>query len=164
MKLRTKLLGAAAGLCLLSAAAIAQSGYGVPTLFITSPLGTESITVLDGGAQLDAVTINQIRNAEGYVLAAAGTTVTTTMANTQAVAIATGAITTWNVVLPASPYDGELAKTTCPGGNVGTLAVTATSPSGVTIVGTLPTSCTASSNTDAGWVYNLSGNIWYRTE
>lgn len=164
MKLRTKLLGAVAGVAALCGVAMAQSGFGVPGLFIASPTGTEQINVLNSGAQIATILLNQARNAEGYVLAAAATTVTTTMTNAQAIAIATGAITTWNIVLPASPYDGELAKMACPGGNVGTVAVTATSPSGVTIVGTLPTSCTAASDTDAAWVYNQSGNIWYRTE
>lgn len=159
---------------LLSALAVAVCGVAlaqVPGLFIASPTGLEQINVLvpsTGTAvtnpQIQTVTINQIRNSEGYVLVAAGTTVATTVPNTASVAIATGAITTWNVTLPVAPYDGEMVKLTCPGGNASTVSVAATLPTGVTIVGTAFTSCTASSSTDAAFHYSLANNIWYRTE
>lgn len=151
----------------ISAAVLAQ----VPGLFIASPTGLEQINVLVPSTgtvvtspQITTVTINQIRNAQGYTLVAAGTTVSTTVPNTSSVLLATGAITTWNVTFPTAPFDGLTLKEGCPGGNVGTLTNSATLPTGVTIVGAGFTSCTESTPTDAAWIYNASGNIWYRTE
>lgn len=141
--------------------ALAQAP-GVPTLLLASPTGLERIDVNGLGPQIESVTINQVRNSEGYVLVAAGTTVNTTIPNTAAVAIATGAITTWNVILPTAPYDGEVAKVTCPGGTASTIAVSATLPASVAVVGGSFTTC--SSTSDAAWHYAASTNTWYRTE
>lgn len=150
-----------------SASLLAQ----VPGLFIASPTGLEQINVLVPSSgtvvtspQITTVTINQIRNAAGYTLVPAGTTVATTVPNTSSILLATGAITTWNVTFPTAPFDGLTLKIGCPGGNVGTLTPAATLPTGVTIVGASSTSCTESTPTDAAWIYNASGNIWYRTE
>jgi hypothetical protein len=143
----------------------------VPSLIIPSPTGLEQIEVFVPSTtgvitspQKTQVTINQIRNTEGYITAAAGTTVTTQMPNTASLAIAIGAITTWNFNMPLAPADGQIAKVTCPGGNVGTFTLTATLPSGVTIVGASFASCSSTSPTDAAWHYVAASNIWYRTE
>ena len=156
---------AALGMVGLAALAIAQ----VPALFIASPTGLEQINVLVPSTgvivtnpDISTITVNQIRNADGYILVAAGTTVSTPMPNTAAMALATGAITTWNLTLPTAPYDGENALVGCPGGNVGTLSITATAPSGVAIVGANPTSCTEATPTSARFEYSLSANTWYR--
>lgn len=161
------LIGAFAGLLALAGMALAQ----VPGLFIVSPTGLEQIEVfvpststVTTGPQKVQVTLNQIRNAQGYALVAAGTTVTTQVVNTSSILLATGAITTWNVNFAIAPYDGLTLKIGCPGGNVGTLTLTATLPTGVTIVGAADTSCTQATPTDAAYIYNASGNIWYRTE
>lgn len=152
---------------LLGAVALAQ----VPSLLIASPTGLEQIEVLvpsTGGivtnSQKQQVTVNQIRNAQGYVLVGAGTTVTTNLPNTVSVAMATGAITTWNVVLPTAPYDAQMMKLTCPGGAVTTLNLSATAPSGVAIVGAAYTSCSAVTPTDSAYHYSAAANTWYRTE
>lgn len=166
-----KILAGIGALLLVGGLAFAQ----VPGLFIASPTGLEQINVLVPSPatgtsnvvtnpQIQTVTINQIRNSEGYILVATGTTVATTIPNTASVAIVTGAITTWNVVLPTAPADGQIAKLTCPGGAVSTLNLSATLPTGVTIVGAGYTSCSATTPTDAAYHYNQSGNIWYRTE
>lgn len=154
---------------LLGAAIIA--GAQVPSLLLPSPTGLEQIEVLVPSTigvvtspQKVQVTINQIRNSEGYIAVAAGTTVTTQMPNTASLAIAIGAITTWNFNLPLAPTDGQVAKVTCPGGNTGTFTLTATLPAGVTIVGASYASCSSTSPTDAAWHYVASSNIWYRTE
>ena len=144
----------------VAGAALAQA----PGLFIASPTGLEQINVLGTGPQIETVTLNQIRNAQGYITVAAGTTVATTVPNTASWVLATGAITTWNVTFPAAPYDGEILREGCPGGNIGTLANTATLPTGVTIVGAAATSCTEATPTSAGFIYSLAANIWYRTE
>jgi hypothetical protein len=161
-----KLLIGLVALTALAGIAIAQ----VPSLIIASPTGLEQIEVfvpstgtLTTGPQKVQVTINQIRNATGYLLVAAGTTVSTVMTGNQQILVAQGAITTWNITLPASPEDGALAKITCPGGNTGTLAISAAAlPASTSIVGTNPTSCTASSGGGANFVYSLSANTWYR--
>jgi hypothetical protein len=152
---------------LLGAAIIA--GAQVPSLLLSSPTGLEQIEVLVPSTtgvvtspQKVQVTINQIRNSGGYTLVAAGTTVTTNMTNLSGMAIAQGAITTWNINLPPAPADGQDFTETCPGGNVGTLTIAATLPAGVAIVGTNPTSCTAATPTSATFKYSLSANTWYR--
>lgn len=170
MKLRTKLLAYVVGFAL----GLATLGVGlaqVPSLILPSPTGLEQIEVFQPstgtvttGPQKVQVTINQIRNATGYNLIGAGTTVATTIPNTAATTLAIGAITTWNVVMPTAPEDGQMVKLGCPGGNVGTLNLSATAPTGVTIVGAAFTGCTEATPTDAAYLYNASGNIWYRTE
>lgn len=155
-------MAVAAAVALIAAgAALAQ----VPGLFIKSPLGTEQINVLNSGAQIATVTLNQIRNAAGIQLVATGTTVNTTVPNTVAKLLATGAITTWNVTFPTAPYDGEMLEVACPGG-AATVAMTATAPSGVTIVGTAFTACSsggAGANTGE-WSYSIGANVWYRIQ
>jgi hypothetical protein len=148
--------------------AIAQ----VPGLFIASPTGNEQINVLVPSTgtivtspQITTVRLSQVRDAVGYTLVAAGTTVNTAAPNTSAKLITTGAITTWNVTLPAAPYDGQDVSIACPGGTA-TVAVTATLPTGVAIVGTSFTACTSggvAANT-AEYVYSLSTNTWYRIQ
>lgn len=160
-----KLLAGIAALALVAGVALAQ----VPGLFIASPTGLEQVNVLVPSSgtvvtnpQIQTVTINQIRNSEGYLLVAGGTTVNTTVPNSASVVIATGAITTWNITLPLAPADGQVLKVTCPGG-AATTAISATSPQ--TLVSTAAfTSCTASGPTDAAYHYALSNNTWYRTE
>lgn len=153
-----------AGLLGIAVAAFAQSN-GVPNPYgIASPTGLEQINVNNTGPYIATITLNQARNAQGYLLVPTGTTVNTTVPNTAAVVAATGTITTWNIVLPTAPYDGELVKASCPGGAASTVAITATLPASVAIVGTAYTACTASPATDAAFIYNASGNTWYRTE
>lgn len=137
----------------------------VPGLFIPSPTGLEQINVVGSGPQIETITLNQARNASGYALVAAGTTVNTTVPNTAAHLLSTGAITTWNVTFPTAPYDGELLEIACPGGSA-TVAVAATLPASVAIVGTAFTACTSggvAANT-AEYQYSISANTWYRIQ
>src|SRR5579872_5749184 len=83
-----------------------------------------------------------LRNGSNHTLVATGSTVATTVPNTSEQVIATGAITTWNITLPTSPYAGQRVGISCPGGDTTTLAIAATAPAGVALVGTNPTSCT----------------------
>lgn len=143
----------------------------VPGLFITSPTGLEQIEVfvpstgvVTTGPQKAQITLNQVRNAQGYTLVAAATTVSTQVANTSSILLATGAITTWNVNFATSPYDGLTMAVGCPGGNVTTLTPAATLPAGVTLVGAAVTSCTAATPTFASWIYSSAANVWYRIE
>lgn len=105
-----------------------------------------------------------MRSGEGHTLVATGTTVSTTVPNTSGIVLATGAITTWNVLLPTSPYSGQRVIIGCPGGTVSTLTITATLPASVAIVGTNPTSCTSGGliSQGVGFTYSVSANTWYR--
>lgn len=116
-----------------------------------------------GGTGID-VPLYVMRNGSSQTLVATGTTVSTTVPNTSEKVLATGAITTWNVLLPTSPYSGQNVIIGCPGGTVSTLTITATSPASVAIVGTNPTSCTSGGliSQGVGFTYSRTANTWYR--
>jgi hypothetical protein len=137
---------------------------GVPSLNVVSPTGNEQIRVEGLGPQVEIIRLAQVRDAIGYLTVAAGTTVTTQAPNSASELIASGAITTWNLNLALAPYDGLRQRVSCPGGNTGTLTITATLPAGVAIVGVNPTSCTESSALGATFVYALAANTWYRVD
>jgi hypothetical protein len=140
-------------------AAIAQ----VPATF--SLTGSEIVrAALPGGGTDIAVPVYVLRNAQNHTLVATGTTVTTQVPATSGIVLATGAITTWNVNLPTAPYAGQTVVINCPGGTVTTLAIAATLPAGVAIVGTNPTSCTSGGTIAQGAAFNYSvtANTWYR--
>ena len=156
MKLRW--IGAAL-VALFAAVAVAQ----VPATFNLT--GSEIVRgALPGGGSDIAIPVYVLRNGANHTLVATGTTIATTVPATSSAALATGAITTWTVTLPTSPYSGETVTINCPGGTVSTLAITATSPSAVALVGTNPTSCTAGGTIAQGstWQYSVTANTWYR--
>lgn len=155
--MRFKHLAWATGFGLLAAVALAQ----VPATFNLA--GSEIVrAALPGGGSDIAVPAYVLRSGENHTLVATGTTVTTTVPATSGIVLATGAITTWTVTLPTSPYTGQRVQIGCPGGDVTTLTITATSPSGVAIAGTNPTSCTAATPTASSWTYSTSAKTWYR--
>lgn len=159
-------IAALAGLALAAGAVLYARAQGIVPL--ASPTGTERITVQpiqangQPGATPAEVSLNQIRNATGYLLVGTGGTVNTTVPNTADEVLATGAITTWNVTLPTAPEDGQIVALGAPGGTVTTLAVTATLPAGVTIVGTAITTIASGGAAGAEWIYSATNNIWYR--
>lgn len=108
------------------------------------------------------VPVYVMRSGANHRLVPTGTTVSTQVAVTDEVILATGAITTWNVTFPTAPYSGEKVIINCPGGTVSTLTIAATLPSGVALVGTNPTSCTSGAAAGSGWIYSVSANTWYR--
>src|SRR6266705_5084467 len=120
-KLRTLLAGAFVALALCGGYALAQVTISPNTL-----TGNEAWVCAVGGPGGPSTfcTTNLMRNSSGYQLVATGGTVNTTVPQTTGKLIATGAITTWNVTLPASPFDGETVAIACPGGTA-TVAVTA---------------------------------------
>jgi hypothetical protein len=105
-----------------------------------------------------------LRSGENHTLVATGTTVNTTVPADAGIVLATGAITTWTVTLPTAPYTGQRVIINCPGGAVSTLTVTATSPSGVALVGANPTSCSGGGAIASGvsWTYSTTAKTWYR--
>ncbi len=74
-----------------------------------------------------------LREGHGYGLIGAGTTITQTVSPNVGEVVITGAITTLNLSLPSTPYDGQTVRVSCPGGIVGTLTVSA--PFGGTVNG-----------------------------
>lgn len=159
--MRKWLLRAAIGVGLFTPLALwAQS-------VVTSNLaGTEllraSIGLQPGGSGI-FVPSYVLRNGRNHQLVATGTTIATQALISSGALLATGAITTWNITLPVSPYDGETITIACPGGDTTTLSIAASAtPSGQTIVGTNPTSCTASTATSSMWLYHNATKVWYR--
>lgn len=152
---------AAGALFALALAALAQP------LVQQNLTGNEVLNVEIGGPGGGGIftTVNAMRNATGYLLVPTGGTVNTTVPTTASKVLATGAITTWNITFPTVPYDGQAVAVACPGGT-STVAMSATLPSGVTIVGTAFTACTAggaAANT-AEWIYSTAANVWYRIQ
>ena len=153
-----KLLGVAA-LSVLATLAVAQT---VNTFSLT---GNEIVrSNLPQGGTAVTSPLYVFRSGENHTLVASGTTVSTTVPNTSGIVLATGAITTWNVLLPTVPYAGQRVIIGCPGGTVTTLTITATLPSGVAIVGTNPTSCTSGGTIaqGVGFTYSVTAKTWYR--
>lgn len=164
-----KFLAGIVALGLIAGVAIAQ----VPGLFIASPTGLEQINVLvpSSGAvvtnpQIQTITVNQVRNATGVLVVPAGTTVNTVLTTATAKVVSSGAITTWNVTLPPSPFDGETVEVACPGGNATVAVSAAATPAGTTITGASFTACNsggAAANTGE-YIYSIGSNVWYRIQ
>ena len=159
MRRRTKwLLGGALG--------IALAGYAFAQTVVTLNLtGNESVLCQIGGVGGTScvTTVYALRNGTGYQLQTTGGTVNTNIPNTTSKLIATTSITTWNVGLPSSPFDGQMVEIACPGGTATTVSVAAT---GQTIAGTAFTSCSAggaAANT-AEWIFSLSNTTWQRIQ
>lgn len=130
---------------------------------ITMPTGNEQVEIFGPYTERSFMFMKQFRNARNLLLVGTGTTVNTTVPNTVGEVLATGAITTWNVVMPLLPYEGERVEISCPGGTA-TVSMTATSPASVALVGTAFTTCTGGgvgANASA-WVYSATANTWYR--
>ena len=152
-----------AALGVLSLLAVGAALAQVPATFNLT--GNEIVrAALPGGGSDIAVPVYVLRSGQNHTLVATGTTVSTTVPATSGVVLATGAITTWNVVLPTAPYSGQTVIIGCPGGTVSTLAITATLPASVAIVGTNPTSCTSGGTIaqGVGFTYSVTANTWYR--
>jgi len=151
------------------AAIAALTGLAIAQPVVTQNLsGNEGVLFQTGGpgGTSGITTVYVLRNGTGYQTQATGGTVNTTVANTVAKLVATGAITTWNITLPTVPFDGQMVEVACPGGTATTVAMSASAPAGVTIVGTAFTACTAggaAANT-AEWIYSTSANAWYRVQ
>ena len=92
---------------------------------------------------------------------------------------ATGTITDYTLNLPVNPYDGQLLRftsnatlttirVTSTGGAVGGTAVSVDTPTKVfsPLVPNVQTSLSITSSTSVGfdYLYNLSGNRWFRTQ
>ena len=159
MRYHIKWLLGAAFVAALSAVAYAQatlnlSGANEYVLVQTGGIGGQGVAVPD----------YVLRSGENHQLVATGTTVNTQVNAQTGIVLATGAITTWNVNLPLTPYTGQRVIINCPGGTITTLAIGATAPASVSLVGTNPTSCTSGGAIANGssWTYSTSANTWYR--
>jgi hypothetical protein len=139
--------------------ALGQAGW----YQITSPVGTEKVEVNNGvSAYQNYVTINQIRNATGYLTVGTGGTVNSTPTNVVNNLIATGAITTWNVTLPSSPTDGQLFAVINSTGSAFTTNTTVTAPGGATLAVAFASQTLAANGGGAEWQYQASNTTWYR--
>lgn len=165
MKFRTKLLGGIAALCALGGIALAQ--VGVPTLWIVSPNGQESInaTAYAPGAQIASVAVASLRDASGYqkVIPVTSDTVTVGDGGTGCSPVSAtagscvsilqltpaGTLAALTIKTPLFPVDGqrmEIFSTQI------LTSVTMTASQSQTLNGALTT--IASANTGAAWVYS----------
>lgn len=152
------LLGAGCGLA-LGAVALAQ------TIATFNLSGNEVVLgQLGPGGGSIYIPDYVLRSGANHQLVAAGTTITTQVKPETEEVLATGAITTWNVNLPTTPYLGQKVVINCPGGTISTLTIAATLPASVALVGTNPTSCTSGGAITNGsaWTYSVSANTWFR--
>src|SRR5438309_10050252 len=106
-KAMTKLRALLAGVVIASLAFTAL--WAQTTISPNTLTGNEAWSCAVGGPGGPSTfcTTNLMRNSSGYQLVATGGTVNTTVTQSVGKLIATGAITTWNVTLPSSPFDGE---------------------------------------------------------
>lgn len=157
--MRKLLLGAA----LLSALAVGAIAQTIGTFNLT---GSEVILGQAGGPGGTGIFIPSyvLRNGRGISTIGAVTTLNLSSNASVDRYIATGAITTANVTLPRTPYNGQKWGWVCPGGTTTTLTISGNAPSGVSIVGINPTNCTALSPMGAGFTYNTANTTWYRTD
>ena len=161
--MRKWLLRAAIGVGLLTPLALLAQTAGITTTLV----GSEYVLLQAGSVGGPGIVVPDyvLRSGANHQLVAAGTTVNTQVLAYNENVLATGAITTWNVTLPANPYAGQRVTINCPGGTVSTLAIAASAtPSGQTLVGTNPTSCTSGGAITNGssWQYSLTAKSWYR--
>jgi hypothetical protein len=157
--MRKLLLGGA----LLSALVVGAVAQTIGTFNLT---GSEVILGQAGGPGGTGIFIPSyvLRNSRGISTIAATTTLNLSATATIDRYIATGAITTANVTLPRTPYNGQQWSWVCPGGTTSTLTISANAPSGVTVVGLTAGNCTSASPMGAGFTYNTATNTWYRTD
>ncbi len=134
--------------------------------------GNEAVLVQGGGPGGPGAFTNvtALREAHNYALIGAGTTITQTISPSIGEVIITGAITTLNLSLPATPYDGQTIRVSCPGGLISTLtvgvsAMVLSSPA-TSITGTPYTACTNTVNASmsAMWTFTTTPNLWQRIQ
>ncbi len=141
--------------------------------------GNEAVLVQGGGPGGPGAFTNvtALRDAHNYALIGGGTTITQTVSPSIGEVIVTAAITTLNLSLPATPYDGQTVRLSCPGGIVSTIVVSApfggtinglgatitpaTSVSGLPFIvcnNTIPDSITAM------WTFTTTPAVWFRVQ
>ena len=106
--------------------------------------------------------LNPPTYATGYIWVQPGNTVNTIITNNQSNPVnlnvfAGGAITTWNISMPSPTFDGQIIGIGCPGGNVGTINITA--PLAFVQGGGL-TSCTNGTGAAAYYQYSVAESEW----
>jgi len=141
--------------------------------------GSEAVLIQGGGPGGPGAftNVNALRDAHNYALIGAGTTITQTVSPNVGEVVVTGAITTLNLSLPSTPFDGQTVRVSCPGGIVGTLVVSAfgggtinglgaISAPATSITGTPYTACTNTVNTSmsAMYTFTTTPNLWQRIQ
>jgi hypothetical protein len=155
-----KALAGAAVLAALATAAV----IGQP-LTPTTLTGNEAIVAATGGpgGPSTFVTVNQLRNATGYV-ATATCCATVTIPNTVSRFIITAQPAAGTLSLPASPvFDGSIIEVINGTASAfATNAVTVNPNTGQTLVGGNITITTLGAGASIEVTYSLSNNTWYR--
>lgn len=142
-------------------------GYAVAqTVVLQNITGNEAVLMQLGGPGGTGAytTTNVLRNGNSYVLQGGGTTVGTSLPNNVGKVIATSAITTWNIGLPVTPFDGQAVAVACPGGGATTVSLfTGT----ITLAGSAFTTCVGGGSSVFGgaeYTYSTSANTWFRVQ
>lgn len=154
----------------LVGAALAAAFLGAAwaqTVVTQALTGNENVRFsLPVGGTGGVTTVNALRNATSLSTIGAATTVNASSVASTGLLIATGAVTTLNATLPPSPFNGQRWGVACPGGTITTLTISVNStPSGQTITGVNPTTCSATlSPTAATFTYGALSNTWFRTQ
>lgn len=109
-----------------------------------------------------AATPNPPIYATGYIYATGGTTVVTNVINAadpnNLNILAAGPITTWDIVLPAAPFRGQIISIACPGGTVGTINLSSAGSASIGSGGL--TSCDTGSGTAITYQFEIGSNTW----
>lgn len=129
-------------------------------LLIASPTGQEQIRADNTGSVLTDVVLSQMRDCIGYskITPSTGGTFTATNGQKEVVILGTTTLTAFNVVLPASPYDGQQFNIYSKPA-ITTLTVTA--PGGATLNDTVTT---LSATTNVRFLYSLANTTWDRDD
>ena len=131
----------------------------VPTLFITAPVGTETVNAKNAGPQITSVYLSQIRDSRGFAVSSASSgTVTFAVGQSELALTAASTISSVTLALTAAPQNGQMncfySKAA-----ITTLTLSATSPATINDALT--------SNTAAGrhcYIYSTSGTVWNRIQ
>ena len=155
MTRRAKL--ATIGILLASGIGIAVAQ--VPTLFLPSPTGQETLDVTLGGAgpQITSVYLSQVRDAAGYrAITQAATQTLTVPAGVSVLAFHGATAGTATITMPAAPVDGQKLWIYS---TAGITTLTLTANTGQTIDSSL-TVLAATSAT--AMIYQASSKTWFR--
>ena len=146
----------ALGFIAIAAVAFAQA---IPGLFITSPIGSEGINVVNAGTQVASIQIRQVRDASGYTVIQQASSHTITASNyVSAIAFYGATSGTATITTPSAPVDGQRLQIFSTAG-IGTLTLTANT--GQT-VNNGATSLAANGSVES--VYSLAAATWYRIQ
>jgi hypothetical protein len=131
---------------------------------LTTLLGSELVSVIssvNNTASFAYTTTANLRDGRDYVYATplTGNTITMTVGQSALIVNPAGSLSTLNVVLPPTTFDGKFASVFT------TQAISTLNLSTSNSATFTPTSVTTlAQNATVTYIYNLAGNVWYRMQ